>query len=274
MNEHGSARWRPPPLPILRMWLQHGWRGQLWWSLGLAAAALLYLPLYPAMQSPELSKLLSSLPPELVRTIGYQDITSGAGYVQATFFGLIGFVLITIAGVAWGAAYTGSAEESGLLELTLAHGVGRAQYALEAAAALLVKLVLLGLLAYLLVWGLNGPGQLDLDPGNLAAATAAWVGLGCFAATAAFAAGAASGRRAWGLGAGAGAAVVGYVLQAVANNSDDLDWLRLFSPYEWAFGHHPLAAGWHFPGLTALWCGSALLVALATFTLSRRDLVG
>lgn len=274
MSEQGAAWGRRHRLPILRRWLQQGWRGQLWWSLGLVAVALLYLPLYPAMKSPELSTLLDSLPTELVRTIGYQDITSGAGYVQATFFGLIGFVLITIAGVAWGATYIGTAEETGLLELTLAHGVGRAQYALEAATALLVKLLLLGILAYLVVWAMNGPGQLELNPANLAAVTAAWVGLGLLSATAAFAAGAVSGRRAWGLGAGAGVAVVGYVLHAVANNSEDLDGLRLYSPYDWAFGGRPLAEGWAVPGLAALWVGSALLVALATLALSRRDVLG
>jgi ABC-2 type transport system permease protein len=226
------------------------------------------------MQSPELTSLLDSLPPALVRTIGYQDIATGAGYTQATFFGLIGFVLITIAGLAWGAAYTGAAEESGSLELTLAHGVGRVQYATEAAAAMTMKLLLLGAVAYVLVWIMNGPGQLGLDAGNLAAVTLAWVGLGLFTASAAFATGAASGRRSWALGAGAAVAVVGYVLQAVANNSEDLDGLRVFSPYCWAFGHRPLAEGWYAPGLVAVWAGSALLLGLATWALSRRDILG
>jgi ABC-2 type transport system permease protein len=48
-----------------------------------------------------------SLPPELVRTIGYENITTGAGYAQATFFGLTGFFLITIASITWGGAFTG-----------------------------------------------------------------------------------------------------------------------------------------------------------------------
>lgn len=274
MTDRRAMRGQRRPLPIFRRWLRDGWRGQLGWSLGLAAAAFLYLPLYPAMQSPELSSLLDSLPPELVRTIGYQDIATGAGYTQATFYGLIGFVLITIAGIGWGAAVTGTAEESGALELTLAHGVGRVQYALESALALLARLLVLGLVAFALVWAMNGPGELDLDPGNLLAVTTAWMGLGLFSASAAFAAGAATGRRAPALGAGAGVAVVGYVLQAVANNSEDLDGLRLFSPYAWAFHQHPLASGWDLAGLAALWGGSAVLLALATLALARRDILG
>ena len=133
------------PLPVFRGWLAEGWRGLIGWAIGLTAVALVYLPLFPTMQSPELSGLIETLPPELVRTLGYENITSGAGYAQATFFGLIGFVLMTIAGIGWGASFIAGAEESGRLELTLAHGVGRLQYALESAAALVVKLLALGL---------------------------------------------------------------------------------------------------------------------------------
>jgi ABC-2 type transport system permease protein len=269
-----SGRSMRAPLPVFRRWLAEGWRGLLGWSLSLTVVALVYLPLFPSMRSPELSGLIDSLPPELVRTLGYENITSGAGYTQSTFFGLIGLALITIAGIGWGAAFVAGAEESGRLELTLAHGVGRVQYALESAAALTVKLLALGLVAWLVVWAVNGPGELELDPVNLLAVTKAWVGLGLVSATAALAAGALTGRRTWGTGVGAGIAVTGYVLQAIANNDDDLDGLRVISPFDWAFGEAPLANGMDWSGLGLLWGGSALLIALATAALARRDVLG
>ena len=262
------------PVPILRRWLLDGWRGQAGWLLGIAAVVFLYLPLYPSMQSPELVSLLDSLPPELVRTLGYEDIASGPGYAQATFFGLIGFVLITIAGVSWGAAFTAGAEESGRLELVLSHAVGRVGYAVQSALALLIKLVIFGVVAWLLIWAMNGPSELGLEPGDLTAATVAWVGLGLLSAAVAFAVGAVTGRRMWAIGAGALVPVAGYVLQALANNSEDLDPLRAFSPYEWAFGNMPLANGADWPGLAALWGGAALLIAVGTVALSRRDILG
>ena len=218
-------------------------------AIGLVAAAVIYLPLFPSMKTPELAGLLDSLPPELVRTLGYENISTGAGYAQATFFGLIGFVLITIAGVGWGAAFIGGAEESGRLELTFAHGVGRVHYALESAAALVVKLLVLGMVAYAVVWVVNGPAELELDVGNLLSVTVAWVGVGLLSATAALAGGALTGRRVWGVGVGSGVAVVGYVMQAVANNSEDLDGCGAFSPFDWAFGEAPLTNG-------ADWAGS------------------
>lgn len=98
--------------------------------------------------------------------------------------------------------------------------------------------------------------------------------MGLLTATAALAAGALTGRRVWGVGVGAGVAVVGYVLQAVANNSEDLEWLRAFSPFDWAFGDAPLANGADWPGLALLWGGSAVLIAGATIGLARKDVLG
>ncbi|MBF6842443.1 hypothetical protein, partial [Acinetobacter baumannii] len=124
-----------------------GWRGQIGWSLGIALAIGLYLPLFPSLQSPALAQLMSSLPIELVNTLGFDQIASGAGYAQSTFFGLIGFVLAAIASTSWGSGFIAGAEESGRLELTLAHAVSRTQYALESAAALVVRMLALGMVA-------------------------------------------------------------------------------------------------------------------------------
>lgn len=267
-------RSRVAPLPVLRRWMADGWRGLLGWCVGVAAAILVYLPLFPAMKSPELAGMLDALPPELIRTLGYEDLITGAGYTQATFFGLIGFVLIAIAGIGWGAAFIGGAEESGRLELTLAHGVGRVQYALESAFALLLKLLILGAVGWLLVWAVHGPAELELDTFNLLSVTVAWVGLGLLSATAALAVGALTGRRVWGVGAGAAVAVTGYVLQAVANNSADLDWLRAFSPFDWAYGNAPLTNGADVAGLALLWGSSAILIAITTVGLVRKDVLG
>lgn len=80
---HPDTTVRTMPLPVLRRWLGDGWRGLIGWSAGVAAVVFVYLPLYPAMKTPEFVGLLDSLPPELVRTLGYEDIITGAGYAQA-----------------------------------------------------------------------------------------------------------------------------------------------------------------------------------------------
>lgn len=49
------------------------------------------------MQTPSMNEIL---PPELVETLGYDQITSGHGYTEATFFKLTGFIILTVAAVA------------------------------------------------------------------------------------------------------------------------------------------------------------------------------
>lgn len=263
------------PLPILRRTLADSWRGLLGWTLGVTAAISLYLPLYPSIAGDgQMNQLLSTMPPELVKTLGYESLGTGAGYAQGTFFGLIGFLLLTIAATAWGAAAIAGAEESGRLELALAHGVGRVPYALESALAILVRLLWLGGLGALLVLAFNESAELDIEPAHILAGSAALIGLTFLSGAFALATGAVTGRRSLAIGAGAGIAVLGYVMNAIANQVEDLEGLRAASPYGWAYANDPLLEGADWGGLGLLWGVSALLVAVAALALRRRDVTG
>jgi len=262
-------------LPVFRRSLRDSWRSLLGWTVGLAAVLFLYLPLYPSIGgNGQMQDIISALPKQLVETIGYDQISSGAGYTQSTFYGLMGFLLLTIAAVIWGSAAIAGAEESGRAELDLAHGIGRGQYALESASAVLVRLLWLGAFSGLVVWALNGSSELGLEGWRIVGASAALTGLAFLTASAALLAGAATGRRMWATGAGAGVAVVGYILQALAKQSDDLDWLNALSPYAWVYRQSPLAEGVDLGGLALTW-GLAVAFALASaFALRARDLRG
>lgn len=260
--------------PILALYLREGWRGLIAWSLGVAAVLGVYLPIFPSLQTPELQRLIEGLPPELATVLGFDQIATGAGYTQATFFGLLGFALAAVACISWGAASVAGAEESGSLELTLAHAVSRARYVRESAAALVGKTLALGVVAFLLILGINGPAGLDLAPANLLAATLAWAGLGALCGAIALAVGAAFGRRTWALGAGAGMAALGYVLHAVARTSENFTGASAFSPFQWAFGNDPLTEGFDWAGLGLLWGVTGALVIFASWILGRRDVTG
>ncbi|MEB7448317.1 ABC transporter permease subunit [Arthrobacter koreensis] len=264
----------PRPLPIFRRTVIDTWRSTLVWTLALAAVLLLYLPLYPSMNGADMRSLISSLPPELVNALGYEDILSGPGYVQATFFGLLGFVLVTAAAVSWGSTAIAGAEESGRLELVLSHGVGRVHYALETALGILTRLLWFTVLTAAVVLALNGPSELGLDAADVVAAEAAWLGLGYLSGSVAMAAGALTGRRTVALGTAAGVAAAGYVMNALANQNPDLGWLRNLSPYSWAYRNDPLAEGFDVTGLGLLAAACALFTALAVWALNRRDVLG
>lgn len=262
-------------MPVFRRSLVSSWRGLVGWTIGLAAVALLYLPLYPSMAgNGRMAELVKSLPQELTRTIGYDQISTGSGYVQSTFFGLMGFLLTTIAAVAWGSRAIAGFEESGRLELDLAHGIGRAQYALEQSLAILVRLLWLGAASAALIWALDGPSELHLDPAHLLGATVSLVGLAALHAAVGLLAGALAGRRAWALGAAAGVAVLGYVLQAVAKQSPDAEWLRNLSPYSWVFRDAPLTHGADAPMVALTWGLAVAASIAAAFALRSRDLRG
>jgi ABC-2 type transport system permease protein len=92
-------------LPVFRRSLGDSWRSLLGWSIGVSAALMLYIPLYTSIGgNDQMKQLIKSLPSELVKTIGYEQISTGAGYTQATYFGLMGLLLLTIAATAWGTA--------------------------------------------------------------------------------------------------------------------------------------------------------------------------
>jgi ABC-2 type transport system permease protein len=258
-------------LPLLRRNLADSWRGLAGWTAGLLAALLLYLPLYPSLAgNGQLQGIIDTLPPELVQTLGYDEIGTGPGYVQATFFGLIGFVLVTIAAVGWGTGAIANDEENGQLELTLAHGVSRGQLFAERTAAVLVKLVWLTAISVVVVLALNGPAELGIDLGPLLAAATAFLGLAFLSAAAAISIGGISGRRTWALGAGAGVAVYGYALNALGNQGDDLGWLHDWSPYSWAFNTDPLTNGWDWR-IWLLFGVAGLLLLIGWLVFRRRD---
>lgn len=260
------------PLPLFTRAFVDSWRSTLGWAAGLAATIFIYLPLYPSIGgSPEMQSVMDSFPPEMIKALNYDLVTSGPGYTQATMFGLIGFMLMTIAAVAWGAAAVGGDEESGQLELTLAHGVTRSQVVLERALAILLRVLLLAALVFVLIRLLDGSAQLNIRPENLLGTTVLFAGLIMLSGSTALFAGAASGRKTYGQAAGAAVGVLGYVFNAVGRQSSDVDWLLNLSPYNWAYGNNPLANGADWAAAGWLWGLSAALVALSAAALSRRD---
>lgn len=259
--------------PLLRKALADSWRATLGWAVGLLAVMLLYLPLYPSIGgSPQMRAMLDSMPRELIRALNYDQIASGPGYTQATFFGLTGFAILAIASIAWGAAAIAGDEEAGLLELTIAHGVTRTQVVLERAAALVIRVLLLSALALVVVLVLNAPAQLDIAPAKVFAGVLMFALLALLSGTGAMVAGSLTGRRVLGVGAGTLIAAGGYVFNAVGNQSQELAWLHAFSPYHWAYGRSPLLEGVHWGAVAGLAGLVALFIAVSVLALRRRDI--
>lgn len=239
------------------------------------AAVLLYVPLYASIGgNADMQALLNSLPPALIKALNYGAIATGAGYVSATFYGLLGFALITVAATTWSVAAIAGDEDVGSLELTLAHGVTRTQVVLQRTAAIATRLLWLNVIGGVVILALNESAGLEIEAINLVAEAAALLGLALLIALVGIAVGALTGRRSWSTVAAAGIAIAGYALNSVANQSADLDWLHGWSPYAWAFGSSPLSNGFDWIGLGLLFGCSGILLVIAVVALNRRDIVG
>lgn len=262
------------PLPVVRRTLRESWRGLIGWSTGIIATLALYLPLYPSLAGPDLQTLVDSLPDALIQALGYDQIATGAGYTQASFLGLIGFVLLAIAAISWGSGLGGGHEESGRLELDLAHRISRIGYCLEALLTLTVKLLVLSGVTWLTIWLLNGPSELNLQADNLAWAVLSLFALSLAIGTVSLAGGMAAGKKSVGVQAGAAVTIAAYVTNAVAALVPDAEWLLLISPYAWAFGGEPLSEGPDGIGLLFLGALATVGAVVSLVAIRRRDILG
>lgn len=247
-------------------------RGILIWSLAVAAVGVLYAAFWPTMATPELAQFLEAYPQGLMDAIGFTDITTPAGYLGATTYGLLGPVLMIIFAASLGGRAIAGEEEDGRLEVLLAHPVERGQVVVQRAAAMLVALLLAGLVLWAAMIVAAGPAQFtEIGPQRLAAASAQLVLLGLVFGTLALLIGAAVGRRAVALGVVGALAIASYLANNLAPSVDAIAWTRDISAFHYYAGGRPLANGWQLGDAGILLAASVVFVGLAILLFRRRD---
>lgn len=253
-----------------RVWRDHR-RALVVWSAALAAIALFYMAFWPLMGE-EMAAALEGMPDALMRAMGYDQITTAEGYMQAVVYGLLGPVLVIIYGIGLGGRILAGQEEDGTLELELAAPIARARLYWERFAAgwTLLTLLVAAVTAALL---LSGPlFDLGVASGHVVTTSVGLLLLGGGFFSVAYAVGAATGRRGAAVGAAAAFATLTFVFRGVADAAG-VDLLAALSPFSWLLGNEPLNNGlalWDAARLAAI----TLVVAplgLARFV--RRDLM-
>lgn len=248
-------------------------RGILIWTLAIAAVGVLYAAFWPLMKNPDMAAVLEAYPPELLDALGFTDITSPAGYLGATSFGLLGPILVLIFAATLGARAVAGDEEAGRLDVLLAHPVERWQVILQRSAAIVIAVVLPIVALFVALLIAAGPADFaSIGANNLAAASVQLALLGLFFGTLALAVGAVTGSRglAWGVVAVVG--VVGYVANTLGPSIEAISWSRSFSPFYYYAGGRPLANGWQPDDALVLLACSVVLVAVAVIGFRRRDI--
>jgi ABC-2 type transport system permease protein len=247
-------------------------RSLLGWALAISAVAAMYAAFWPTVNTPEMQQALRNYPEGVLQAFNYDDLTSAAGYLGSSVYGLLVPLLVAVFAIAYGTQAVAGDEEAGTLDLLLAHPVGRTRLALQRFAALAAALVLVGALLWLAMLAIAGPAELEgVTAAELAATTTQLVLFGACLGALAFAVGAATGRKTLALGASAGVAVLAYLANGVFPQVQGLEWTRDLSPWHWYLGGEPLKNGLQTSDALLLLAVTAVLVAAGTWVFNHRD---
>ena len=260
-------------ITVLRWVLRQHRRALIGWTVAVAVVCGIYVSFWPAMgDAGELDALIEGMPEGLVAAMGYDAIGTPAGYLESTVFGLLGPILLLVFGLTFAAKLVAGEEEDGTLELELSSPVARGSVYLQRYLAVVVALLWLCLVVALVTVGLIATLDMEVGTPEVLATTLGMYLLVLAFASLAFAAGAATGRKAIALAVGAGLAVLSYIANALAPLLDDGQWLEAISPFAWYLASEPLVDGLSVPGALGLVAWALVPAGLAIVRFDRRDL--
>ncbi|WP_227999471.1 ABC transporter permease subunit [Nocardia australiensis] len=247
-------------------------RALLAWSIGTAAVGLMYAAFYPQVGSGGIAETVQNYPEAMREAMRLNDMGSAAGYLGSTVFGLLLPLLMMGFGVTFGARAVAGDEESGYLDLLLAHPVSRTRLALQRFAGLVTGAVAIAALVFLGMLAIRSSADLDtIGIGEFAAQCVNLALLGVAFGALAIGLGAAIGKRGQVLGAAVGVGVLTYVAGNLAGVIG-ADWLKYFSPFHYYIGGEPLRHGMQWADAGALLSITAVMVVVGFFRFNRRDL--
>lgn len=247
-------------------------RSLVGWTVVVVAVGVLYAAFWPLMVTPEMKAAMEAFPPELLEALGYDDLTSAAGYIGSTTFGLLGPALVIVYAAASGGGAVAGEEEAGRLDLLLAHPLSRWSYLLQRFAAMVVSLLVIGAALGAGIVALSGPAQFtDVAPAHLVAASVHLAVLGILCAAVGLGVGAATGRRGLAYAAVAVVAVGGFLANNLAPMVDEIAWMRDISPFRYYSGGEPLRNGLQAVDLGVLVVASLVTVVIGGYLFDRRD---
>jgi len=261
------------PRSVFTKAIWDGRRSLAGWSAAIAVVGAVYGAFWPTIKTPEMQAALAAYPEELLAAFNFNELTTPEGYLSSSVYGTLLPVLVAVFMIGWGTRAIAGDEESGTLDLVLAHPVSRRRVAAQRVAAVLVGACSIALALWLAMLALSGPADLSgISLGEFAAMSLHLALFGAFFGGLAFAIGAATGRRTLTLVASAAVVVLGFLGHSVLPQVDVLTWTRELSPFHWYLGGDPLRNGIQAGGLVTLLGCTALLVAAGTTAFSRRDI--
>lgn len=250
-------------------------RSMIWWTLGVATLIVIIVAFYPTIRDNDaMGKLLESMPKEMLALAGISDaaaLTSPEGYLQGRLFSMLLPLLLLVFAIGVGTRAIAGEEESRTIDMLLANPIRRSQVVLQSFQALLALMAVLGVVTVLALY-LSGLGvDLGIGIDRLIAGTASSLLLALFFGTLALAMGAATGKRGLTTGVTSAVAVLGYLVNSLAEAVDWLKPAQKLSPFYYGTTGNPLKNGLDWGNSAVLIVATAALVAIAVVTFERRD---
>jgi len=250
-------------------------RGQiLGWGLGIAALGLILVPFYDVFmeEQADFMQMLESYPPEFLAFFG-GDAASMA--TPGGYLGMYGFsmlpVIVGIFAVIVGSGLLASDEESGRLDLIVAHPVSRAALFWGRLAGFVVSAVAILILGWLGFSVLLGGSSLDVSWGEMALPFLPVLAQVLIYGTLALLFSMLLPARRLAAAAAGLVMVASYFLSSMAALNENLAAVARFLPYHYFQGSdamNGLNLGW----FASLMAASAVLALLAWWRFLRRDI--
>lgn len=247
-------------------------RSYLGWSIGVAAATATYAGSFGAVDPEVYTEALEGYPEAFREIFGFDDLSTGAGYLSSTVFSIIGPLLMLIFAIGFGNRILAKDEAAGTLELLVTHPISRRSILWQRAAIGIGGVLGLSGLVATVIIVLNEPVDLGVGLGTLFLTCLQLALLGLVFLSLAVAVGAIVGRPAVVLGLSSAFGVLSYLADGLAPVVDSISWVRWLSVFHYYHGPAAITDGWR-PGYALVLLGMiAVLLALATWSFDRRDL--
>lgn len=257
--------------PTVAMAVRLRIRSSVLTAAGMALVIVMVGALFPAVGG-SIGRL--DLPEGVSDLLGGADYGTLVGWMRSEIGAVYGPLVMATVAIGAAAGSLAGEEESGILELVLAHPIGRTHLVLAKAAAMVVSVLVVatGTLLGLVIGVAVGGGGISLA--DVAAFVAHLAFFGCAVGSLALALAAATGRRAIAVGGAAAFTLLGFLINGFAPLVDALSWLKFISPFHYYAGGDPLSSGLDVLDVAVLGVSAAMLTALATVLFEDRDLRG
>ncbi|MEU4428467.1 ABC transporter permease subunit [Actinoplanes sp. NPDC024001] len=242
------------------------------WVVGATLTAVMYASFYPQLADGQMAEAVANYPQAMREALRLEDLTSAAGYLGSSVFGLILPLIAMFYGAATGARAIAADEEAGRLDLLLAHPVSRTRFLLHRFAALAAGAFGIAAAVFAGMLAIRGGAQLaSISIPQFAAQCLQLAMLAIAFGGLAIGIGATTGRRGLVFMVTAAIGVLAYGLHAFAGQLG-IAWARYLSPFYYYIGSEPLRHGVPWAGAGILLGAAVVLVAAGALWFNRRDL--